>query len=93
VPNLRAATTPTALVVRISTGPPSLFLPPKCEVSNWSVDPGVPPQEPQEDNYSNNEDIMDYEEPPASAQAPAQAQPRQGQDRHQEPRRKRHGHR
>jgi hypothetical protein len=83
-------------VVRISIGPSSHFLPRKCEVSNWSVDPGVPPQEPQEDYYSNNEDIMDYEESPTPAQAPAQAssqRERESQGRHQEAGQKRHAHR
>lgn len=58
-------------------------------------DTGVPQPEPQEDYYGN-EEAMDYEEPPAPAQAPAQAQPRrerESQDRHQEPRQKRSGHR
>ena len=93
--NLREViATPTALVVRISTGPRS-HLPRKCEMSNWSVDSGFSqPEQPGGDYYPDEE--MDYEESPSTTPAPAPAPTRQRErekeSRHDDPKR-RHGHR
>ena len=95
VPNLRAITT-TALVVRISTGPTSHFLPRKCEVSNWLVESGIQQPELPENYYGgNDEELMDADDYPQQTQAPAPAQPRREREggtreRHDESSKRRH---
>jgi hypothetical protein len=78
---LKELTLTTAALVRIHTGPPSHFPLRKCEVSNQLVDPGAPQDEPPPDFYTNEEELMDYEEAPAIPQAQTQQQRRGDRDR------------
>jgi len=104
VASLQAITTSALVLVRIPTRLPSHFPSRKCEVSNWSVDSGIPTPDPQEAYYpdNDNESMEIYEEPTTQGQITNQGQvpnpPRRERDRdsrerHEEPRQKHRSHR